>query len=200
MREILRSSGQPSSAQFLRHIETHARVLRAQAGVSALARMEPRSLTRQLGIVLASLDEIEGLSQPDRCLLGSVDPKTWSGVGLPLPDGSTLVILHPGQTEARATATIMEEVAHAHYGHSPSGFKALPGGMLVREYRPDVEKEAYWTAAAALLPSEAVARAVWWGSASETLAQDYGVSLELAEFRIKTLRLWSQFRSSVESG
>ncbi len=101
-------------------------------------------------------------------------------------------LLHPSQTPERANVTIMEEVAHVHLGHQPSRLVATSSGMEKREYNETDEKEAYWTAAATLLPRHAVAQAVWRGQSVEDLAAAYGVSRECVEFRIKTLRLWTE--------
>jgi hypothetical protein len=180
---------------FLQRIEDHAAELRRRAGVGPTARLDPRALTTELQIHIVSLDDIHGLSAQDRAHLATVDAKVWSGAGMPLPDGHTLVILHPNQTLERATATIMEEVCHAYFGHTPSQLITLPGGIAKREYHPEAEREAYWTAAAALLPAQVVAKAVWRGAARE-LAADYGVSIDLVEFRVKTLRLWQEYQRS----
>lgn len=178
---------------FLRHVEDHAQHLRDRAGVGPADRLDPRALTGELKVRLVSLENIEGLSAKDREHLSSVDPRVWSGAGMPLPDGYTLVILHPGQPPERATVTIMEEVCHAHYRHAPSQLATLPGGIIKREYNPEMETEAYWTAAATLLPAPVVARSVWRRMA-RSLARDYGVSNELVEFRVKTLGLWREYR------
>lgn len=69
--------------------------------------------------------------------------------------------------------------------------QALGDDLYKRIYDDAVEQEAYWTAAAALLPSKAVAMAVYRGETADDLAVRYSVSSELAEMRIKTLGLWS---------
>jgi Zn-dependent peptidase ImmA (M78 family) len=112
---------------------------------------------------------------------------------VPLPGGQTLVILNPRQTAERAAVTAVEEFAHAHYGHAPSRLERLPSGLVCRDYDAQAEREAYWTAAATLLPSEVVARAVWRRVCAEELATTLGVSTQLVEFRIKVLRLWKYY-------
>jgi hypothetical protein len=178
---------------FREHVENHARKLRRLAGIDPDVPFDPRSLTREFGIHLVGLDEINNLNDADREHLAAVDARVWSGVGVPLPDGQTLVLLHPGQTRERATVTIMEEVCHAYYGHQPTRLLKMPGGIVRRDYDREKEAEAYWTAAAALLPAHVVAKAVWRGT-EDRLAPDYGVSSELVIFRIKILRLWGARR------
>jgi Zn-dependent peptidase ImmA (M78 family) len=177
----------------LRSTEGHATALRARAGVDALERLDPRALAHKFGIIVADLDDLTDLAPEDRAHLRSVDAKVWSGMGMPLPDGQLLVLLNPSQTPERAASTIMEEVAHAHLGHQPSQLVTEANGMVRRLYDAAIEREAKWTAAAALLPAKAVARAVWTGTPAQTLASEFGVSVELVEFRIKILHLWSEY-------
>jgi hypothetical protein len=181
---------------FLRHIEKHAGILRQRAGVGPLDTLDPRGLTEQFGLVIKDMKKLSGVAPEDQEWLSSVDAKVWSGSGLPLPGDRLLVLLHPNQTRERATVTIMEEIAHAYFGHPPSRLLMQPNGAVKREYDPQAEKEAYWTAAATLLPAQAAARAVWRRQAGEALAQHFGVSIELVEFRIKVLGLWSDYASA----
>lgn len=64
-----------------------------------------------------------------------------------------------------------------------------------REYDEETEKEAYWTAAAALLPKKVVAMAVYNEVPASQLAARYGTSRELVEMRIKLLKLWSHYKN-----
>ena len=176
-------------------VEEHGLTLRKEAGVSELQRLDPAALAAKLGVKLTRLDELPSLPSAVLARLSNVDVRAWSGIGIPLPDGQLVIVLHPKQTKERAAITAMEEIAHAYYGHRPTQLIPLPGGLLKREYNADLEREAYFTGAAALLPSEAVGKAVWFRHSPEGVAQRYGVSLELVEFRIKTLGLWSDYKA-----
>lgn len=179
--------------EFLRFIEEHAIVLRQRTGIGPLDRLDPYSLAERLDVKILPLDQLSGLTSEDRLRLANMSPKIWSGGGLPLPDGKTLVLLHPQQTRERANVTLLEEVCHVYFGHNPSRLLTLPTGIVKREYDEQAEHEAYWTAGAALLPSEAIAKGVWRGLSAEALAQEYGASVELAEMRIRTLGLWNDY-------
>jgi hypothetical protein len=178
---------------FLRHIEDLAAEIRVIAKVQYDAPLDPTGLAPAFKILLVGLDQIAGLSPDDRELILSLDPGVWSGGGVVLPNGGVAVVLHPSQPAERAVSTLMEEIVHAYLKHPPSKLVALPGGLYMREYDANVEKEAYWTGAAALLPSKVVARALWQRRARE-LATRYGVSDELVEFRIKILGFWQEYQ------
>ena len=184
--------------KFLRFVEEHAAILRQRTGAGPTDKLDPQRLVRELKLVIAWPDNIAALAPEDRAYLSNVDPRTWSGMGGVLPDGRLLVLLHPGQTPERATVTTMEEVAHQYYHHQPTKLSIHPAGLQRREYDVQAEAEAYWTAAAVLLPSRAVAMAVWQGVSAQELALQYGVSVELVEFRIKVHRLWRDYRAQTE--
>lgn len=179
--------------QYLHTIESHASALRRELGIHPLLPFDPRSVAEKYGVKFVQLDELAALLPEDRLHLVKVDAKVWSGAGLPLPDKTMLLILHPEQTIERETITIMEEIAHAYFKHEPTKLSTIAGGMTKREYHPDTEKQAYWTAASTLLPSKIVAKSVWQRQPAEDLAKAYGVSTELVIFRIKILGLWSEY-------
>lgn len=189
-----RRSGR-ATRRFLRFVEEHAMALREQAGLGSRGRLDPFLLQASLGIFISTPGTLGNIKEEDREHLKSIDARTWSGGATELPDGKLLILLNPNQTPERAAVTVMEEVAHAHFGHQPVTLVLEPTGVSGRRYDEIAENEAYWTAAAALLPSAVVARAVWDAGPAKTLAADYGVSVELVEFRIKTLRLWPWYQS-----
>ncbi len=186
-----RRTRERSTKDLISFAEEHAAILRQRAGIDPRDRFDPRTLTRELGLVITYPGDILGLTPDDYALVTGVDARTWSGMGGTLPDGRLLVVLHPAQTAERANVTIMEEVAHAHLGHRPSLLVTQPSGLKKRQYNQTDEDEAYWTAAAALLPRLVVAEAVWRGRSVEDLAAAYSASVECAQFRIKTLNLWA---------
>lgn len=183
----------PPTRAFLRQLEEGAVALRFRAGVAPLGPLDPRVVQKQLGCTIVTPEAVAVMLPEVRARVREVTPREWSGTGLPMPDGHLLVLLNPNQTVERAGVTALEEVAHAHYGHEPTRIVTLSNGAVKRVFSPRNEQEAYWTAAAALLPMKAVGLAVWRGQTAVDLAADYGVSIELAEFRIKILGLWTHY-------
>lgn len=192
-------SGAKSSREYMNNVHKHAAFLRVQAGVSALERINPYQLAGRFHINIASIDDLKSLPAEDKEHIKSIDAKVWSGAGIPLPNDTMVVLLHPNQTQERENITIMEEVLHSYFKHEPTSLTMLPGGLMKRTYNELAEKEAYWTAAATLLPAEAVTKLVWKREGVELLAGKYGVSTELVIFRIKTLNLWSDYKKYMPS-
>lgn len=173
--------------------ERHAIALRQQAQVGPLEALDPRKLGKFFKLQIAQLDEIVAVTPEQRAYMSKVNPKEWSGAGIELPNNRWLVLLHPLQTIERARVTTMEEVAHVYFGHKPTRIERAPDGQSYRHFDKRIEQEAYWTAAAALLPSKAVGLAVYRKQSAESLAAKYGVSVELVMFRIKILNLWAYY-------
>lgn len=166
-----------------------ARSLRARADVEPFEPFDPLTKLLQLGVVLEYPDEMTTLPQALAASIGELDATRWSGMGRELPTGKLYVVLNRNQTLERARVTLLEEVAHQFHGHTPVSL----GPLGRAEYHPAEEKEARFTAAAALLPSKIVARAVRRGDSAADIATAYGASVELAEMRIKTLNLWGYY-------
>lgn len=179
--------------EFMRFIEQHAATIRQSAKVAPLDKLDPYALAKERGIQVLTFEELTMVTSEDRLRLANLDPKAWSGGGLIFPDGQLVVLLHPQQTPERAGVTLMEEICHAYFGHKPSRLVKQPNGITKREWNEQAELEAYWTAGATLLPSEAVAKGVWRGLSAEELAAEYGASVELTVMRIKTLNLWDEY-------
>ena len=186
------SKAQPPTIDFLRKLEKNALEIRKRAGVGPLDRLDPLEREKQLGIKVIFVDKLQGLSPEQVEFLERLSPRDWSGAGLSqkLPDGTMMVPVHPGQTVQRMRVTVLEEVAHDFYGHQPVHLN----GSGRQGYDEKSEQEAYWTAAAVLLPMKAVARAVWLRQSAEDLGDEFGASKELAEMRIKIMGLWDEYK------
>jgi Zn-dependent peptidase ImmA (M78 family) len=178
-------------------IEEHAAMMRVRAGVGPTEKLDPRAFAAKLAIPIIDPTGVEKLSPAQREIVGNLDARQWSGGAVTTADGTHVIVLHPRQTGERINATIMEEIAHILLGHEPSAIHS-EGGLTLRTYDKESEQEAYWTGAAALLPAVVVAKALWRNVSAETLAVDYDVSVELVEFRIRILGLWSEYVTHVD--
>lgn len=187
------SKKKPPTKKLLRKFEENAITIRQQAGVGLYESFDPFKWLKELQIEVQYADKIEGLSAEQLDFLKNISPKEWSGGGIKdkLPNGKMLIILHPRQTVERARITIFEEIAHDFYGHQPS----LVNGR--RCYDDEQEQEAYWTAAAVLLPMKIVAEGVFLRKTARDIADEFGSSVELAEMRIKTLQLWKLYQDNI---
>jgi transcriptional regulator with XRE-family HTH domain len=121
--------------------------------------------------------------------------KEWSAATIPLRDANLdwVIVLNDSHTIERRKATLMEEYCHLLLGHDMTTISAQEG-VTFRDYKPELESEAYYVGAAILVPADDLrARVAARQNASE-IAGHYGVSRELVEFRIKRLGLWYAYR------
>jgi hypothetical protein len=168
--------------------ERHGSALRKKAGLRAAEKLNPWALAPKIGLTVVNGWEAASWSnESDRHQLIVKDKYGWSGgvFPRPLPDGSFLCILNPTHSARRNKITLMEEIAHAHLGHKPSGLICISDGLQVRDYNRNQEQEAYGVGAAALIPWITLFPALNDGRSVNELAEDFEVTSDLIKYRIK---------------
>lgn len=191
-----------------RHYEIRALGLRDFAGLkSDEERLNPFELAKYAKLLVASFEDIEPfLTEETRLQLLGTGKDKWSGgaCSQTLPDGRKLIVLNPTHGKNRQNATLMEEICHVFMGHQPSRLAIenlnKDGKVIARDYRAEIEEEAYSIGAAALVPYTALRRMVNEGKTSREIARHFNVSRELVEYRIKVSRLWEQYKRKVIHG
>ncbi len=189
------SEKRPATKKFLHEIEAQAGELRRLAKADLLQKLDPLKLTATFRIRIMDATKLPMLLDEDPDFFATIDVKKWSGFAQRLPTNEVMVILHPYQTPERARVTLLEEIAHLHYNHASSRLVSLSSGLIQRTFNARIEQEAYWTAAAALLPAYALAQAVWRHESVQQIATMFGTSVELVQFRLKILSLWTPYKA-----
>lgn len=178
--------------------EPHAAKLRGLVqSQNGSVRFEPFDLAPKLGLRVVKDWPLDGLCDPDRRHLQAIGPRDWSGgvYPKPLPDGSRLCVLNPFQTERRQRITLMEEICHCYFGHQPTALLINAQGLLVRDYDAKQESEAYGVGAAVLLPWALFFPRLNAGAGVEELSEEFDVTRQLVDYRIKICGASSLFRS-----
>ena len=191
-----------------RHYEIRAIGLRDFAGLERDdVPLNPFDLANYAKLLVASFEDIEPfLTEETKLHLLGTGKDKWSGgaCSQALPDGRKLIILNPTHGKNRQNATLMEEICHVFMGHKPSRLAIKnvnkDGQTIARDYRPEIEEEAYSIGAAALVPYSALRRMVNQGKTSREIAEHFKVSRDLVEYRIKVSRLWNDYKQKVVSG
>jgi len=108
----------------------------------------------------------------------------------------TAIIVNPSHALTRQRNDLMHEVAHAELKHVPSRVEVSKntGLLLLSDYSEDQEHEADWLAAALLLPREALAHHRARRSTISEIAELYGLSEKLCEWRLRTTGVDIQLR------
>ncbi|MHC2435915.1 helix-turn-helix domain-containing protein [Bradyrhizobium sp. USDA 4451] len=117
----------------------------------------------------------------------------WSAMTVPLDaeNETWVVLLNDSHTIERQRVTLLEEYWHILLGHKLTKI-ARVAESYGRTYDKAEEHDAYYLASAVLLPRTAVIEAVSKKRSSNDIAQLFGTSNELVEYRIKRLGLWRE--------
>lgn len=158
---------------------------RSELGLSPLDRLDPYQLAKPLGVVVRFPNDIPGLSSESLKRLLHDDPDGWSGVSI--RQGShTLVILNNAHSKARQASDLMHEVAHLLLVHTPARVDVTKDmQLLLRTHDRNQEDEANWLAGCLLLPRPIVMSLQRKRQAASAAANEYGVSLEMLNYRLK---------------
>ena len=117
----------------------------------------------------------------------------WSAMSVPLDveNDTWAVLLNDSHSRERQRVTVLEEYWHILLGHKLTKISKV-AEAFGRTYDAAEEHDAYYLASASLLPKAAVVKAVSQNLASGQIAQKFGTSPELVDYRIKRLGLWRQ--------
>lgn len=167
--------------------EPHALRLRAMVrGNLGEVRFDPAELAPKVGLTLAPVT-FRGLSLDELRHLRTEGRSRWSGgvYPVPLPDGSYLCMLNPDDPPRRNRITLMEEICHRHFKHTPTKLVIRADGLLVRDFIDAQEKQAFGVGAAVLMPWSFFFPRLNKGMSSLELSEEFDVTTQLVEYRIK---------------
>ena len=171
-------------------ISLHARVSMSLGPMEAI---DPWAYSKTLGVVVLEFDALK--LPPKHCdQLLNKDDESWSG--LTLREGGThFVVVNPSHTAARQRNTLVHELSHIQLGHVPGRVDISASGlMLLSDYPDDQEQEADWLAGAILLPRDALHHHRSKGLTSLEIANAYGVSQPLADWRLRMTGVEAQLK------
>jgi hypothetical protein len=117
----------------------------------------------------------------------------WSAMSVPLDRDSEnwAVLLNDGHSVERQRVTVLEEFWHILLGHKLTKIARVTDAYG-RTYDKAEEHDAYYLAAATLLPKIAIIDSVGKNLSSEQIAEAFGTSSDLVDYRIKRLGLWRE--------
>ena len=177
---------------FKTRCEEMSRALRTELGLGPVACLPAEQLASYLGVFLWSVNDL-GLSPADVKQLVHDDPDSWSAITVSAA-GKDAIILNPNHRRGRYSSDVMHELAHLLLGHEPSTmFFAGEENLALRGFNKAAEEEADWLAGALLLPRDALVRLRSQKSAQEAACEEFGVSRQMLEFRMRVTGVERQF-------
>jgi transcriptional regulator with XRE-family HTH domain len=175
-------------------MEKMARQFRKELGLMDSSPLEALAISIE-GVDVFVPTQISELSE--KCLrhLTKTGSQEWSAMSVPLDfDGNRWAILRNVQHSVeRQRVTYLEECWHILLGHKLTKI-ARVAEAYGRTFESSEEHDAFYLASASLLPDKAVINCVNNGKLSAHIGEQFGVSPELVEYRIKRLGLWRKFK------
>ena len=168
--------------------------VRRDMGLAPNAPLPPRDLAEHLGVRILVPDEVPGLPKTVLDQLLRHDPSGWSAVSCSA-NGHALIIHNPQHSPGRQNSDLAHELAHIILEHEPSKMVlSQDGTMVLRSFDEKQEEEANWLGWCLLLPRVALAHAVKTRLPRAVVAQRWGVSEQLVEFRIRMTGVRREYR------
>jgi hypothetical protein len=155
--------------------------VRAELGLGAHDRLDPRELASEYGVPVFPITDLisAGANGSSIHQLTVVDPGCFSA-GTVLAGTARLVIFNPAHADGRLANSVAHELAHLLLEHPP-GPAIGPGGCRV--WDQEKEEEANLLAAAMLVPRDAALACARVGLPHPIGASRFGVSADLMRWR-----------------
>ena len=173
-------------------LEEIAEKFRRDLGLGPRERLDSLRLEVD-GVSVVKVSETDAIARKDAQRLRFQASDQWSAMSVPLDPANDrwVVLLNDEHRMERQRVTILEEYWHIFLGHKLTKVARI-ADAYGRTYDKAEEHDAYYLAAATLLPKMVVQDAVAKGKTSDDIGSEFGTSAELADYRIKRLGLWRE--------
>ena len=175
-------------------MEAMAQAFRNDLGLSDQQRIDPLAIVIE-GITVLTISEIPDLEPATVAYLEGPSLTTWSAMSVPMNEEKDewFIVRNERHTIVRQRVSLFEEFWHILLGHKLTKIAKI-ADAYGRTFDQSEEHDAFYLAAATLLPEHIVHNAVAEKHDIDQIALDYGISPELVEYRIKRLGLWRQYK------
>jgi hypothetical protein len=166
---------------FKAEAERIALELRDELGLRPKDRLDPAALAEHLYVPVRTLRDFTDVARDEVNHLLGRGKTTFSAVTIHVNRFKRLIITNPAHATTRQTNSLCHELSHIVLepeGESPLN---ISGG---RAWNGMQEREADWLAACLLIPQAAAHAAARAGHTADAVAESFGVSRTLAEWRL----------------
>lgn len=147
--------------------------------------LDPERLAQHLGVAVWRPKDVPDLPCRSLSQLVQKDSDSWSAVQLQIGT-SRLIIVNSAHPSTRQRSSIAHELAHLILLHAPSRIDVSEKGYLVlSSFEGEEEDEADWLSGALLVPREGLLKMFRIRQDHGALAEHFGVSLQLLEWRLR---------------
>lgn len=177
---------------FKAEAERRAEEIRSAMGLRSIDALDSVALAKHVGVEVRCADELTTLAKLEA--LEEIQPGAFSACTFTLGD-RRVIAYSPLASPGRRQSDIAHEVAHLLLGHAVKEVRQV-GGLCFFTCDPDEEQEANWLAGCLLLPRQILYNAAKRGLDSVAIAAQYGVSEQMAAFRLRTTGVLRQLSAS----
>jgi hypothetical protein len=168
---------------FKTEAETRAKSVRDQLGLPAHAALDLTQVAALYSVRIANGADLVDRGRYEE--IERIQAFAFSAVTFEMSDGSKVVVTHPLRRKEREASDIAHELAHVILNHDLSRIEMV-AGVPFRTCLPDQEEEATALGGTLLLPRPLLLRAARSGWDVDEIARRYGVTVEMARFRMNT--------------
>src|SRR6266704_65001 len=177
---------------FLAQAERQAARLRDELGLEPADPVDIQAVAGHLGVRVVAADALVDITRLQE--LERIQAFAFSAGTLEV-NNAKIIVFNPLRSPARTTSDIAHELAHIILGHRLDEVRVVAGTPF-RTCRPDQEEEATTLGGTLLLPRPLLLRAARRGLGATEVANEYGVTSEMARFRFHRTGVERQARST----
>lgn len=177
---------------FKAEAERTAASMRQDLGVSSDEFVAPRSIAKHYDVQVVDATELIPRERIEE--LEDIQAFAFSACTFRI-DNATWIVINPLRSSARQASDIVHELGHVILKHELSEIRNVDG-IPFRTCRADEEEEATHLGATLLLPRPLLLAEVGAGSTPKSIAHKYGVTEDIARFRINTTGVQKQIERS----
>jgi hypothetical protein len=168
---------------FKADAERRAVTLRAEMGLKPTDAMPPQALAEHLDVGFVFADTLVPRAALET--LDRLQPGCFSACTLPGPNSRPVVVVNPLNTAGRQQSDAMHELSHLLLRHETRQLERI-GDLVFFTCDPDQEEQANHLGATLLLPRPLLVAAHARGLSISGIAEAYGVSDQLAGWRLNS--------------
>lgn len=166
---------------FKSEAENIANRIRTELGMNGANSVSPERVAALLGIEIRSGDEL--IPRQRFVALDRIQRGAFSACTLRPSRDRLVIVFNPLSTVGRRKSDLAHELAHILLDHKLSRIETL-GDITFLSCDPIQEEEAAWLSGCLLLPRPLLLAEVRKGLGAKEIARKYGVSEEMAKYRI----------------
>jgi Zn-dependent peptidase ImmA (M78 family) len=158
-------------------------------GLRSADPLDSLELAKHAGAEVRCADQLTTIAKLEA--LEEIQPGAFSACTFNLGDRH-VIVYSPLASPGRRQSDIAHEVAHILLSHAVQQVQQV-GGLCFFTCDPDEEQEANWLAGCLLLPRQLLYLATRRGLQAADIAARYGVSEQMAAFRLRSTGVLRQF-------